>query len=643
MDIKLPTEISMGDRVEIPLTLSNNSTENLQGNLQIKLPKGFSAASAEGGTTKIAASGNLEAIVIPAKQTKTIFLSYNVSNVAGKDTFAVAFTAKGIADAFEKELEIVAKGFPSAVSMAGQDLEKTFEIDINEPIEGTVKAVFQAYPNTVADMMSGLEGMLRQPYGCFEQTSSTTYPNILVMNYLKETNYKDAAIMAKAENLIKAGYQKLTSFETQEKGYEWFGGTPAHEALTAYGIMEFKDMQGVYANVDNAMIDRTTTWLLGRRDGKGGFLKSQQALDDFGRADAEITNAYIVYALAEAGVKDIDREIENSYQKALASDDAYQLGLVGNALLLRKDGNRAAKVLEKLLALQKANGAWTGKKHSITCSYGQALDVETTSLAILAILQSKNLQGLEQLPTSNALNKATKFLVSSRSFGSFGNTQSTILALKALVKFAKYAKKTEENGTIEIYIDNKKVATQSFLAGRREEISLTGWEKSLTKGKHDLQVKYVGCKTALPYSIGIEWNTNLPNSQKECKVGLQTDLASNKVKIGENLRLTTTLQNRVGEGLPMTLAIVGVPAGLGIQAWQLKELQEKKVFDFYEVIGNNVVFYYRQLKPNEAKTIHLDLKAELAGEYEAAASSAFLYYTNELKTWVKPERVKVGR
>jgi hypothetical protein len=644
MDIKLPIEMTMGDKVSLPLTLINNTNQVLKGNLQFKLPKAFEKANEKSNK----ANTQNEKIELAAKEVRTILLDYEVLNRIGKDTFAVAFSANGVKDAFQKEIEIQSKGFPSAVSFGGQELEKTFAIDINEPIEGTVSAVFAAYPNSLSDMLSGLEGMLRQPYGCFEQTSSTTYPNLLVMNYLKEADVKDDAIMAKASDLVKVGYKKLIGFETKEKGYEWFGGTPAHEALTAYGLMEFKDMQGVYASVDNDMIDRTTNWLLSRRDGKGGFLKSPQALDQFGRADEDITNAYIIYALAEAGVKDIDRELSNVYEKAIASGDAYQLGLAANALLLRKDASRAEKVLEKLLALQKENGAWTGKKMSITCSYGQALDIETTSLAILAILKSKTEppQGFKTLAGVNvetAISKATKFLVNSRSYGSFGNTQSTILALKALVAHAKYSKKAAENGTVEIYVDNKKVAEQSFLAGRKDEIALNNWAKSLTKGKHEIKIKYVGCKVALPYSVGIQWNTNLPNSQKECKVSLKTDLATTKVKVGETVRLTTTLQNTVSEGLPMTLAIVGIPNGLSPQVWQLKELQEKKMVDFYETVGNNVIFYYRQMKPNETKTINLDLKAEIGGEYEASASSAFLYYTNEFKTWVKPERVKVGR
>ena len=35
---------------------------------------------------------------------------------------------------------------------------------------------------------------------------------------------------------LKTGYDKLVSFETGTKGYEWFGKSPGHEALTSYGL-----------------------------------------------------------------------------------------------------------------------------------------------------------------------------------------------------------------------------------------------------------------------------------------------------------------------------------------------------------------------------------------------------------------------
>jgi hypothetical protein len=103
----------------------------------------------------------------------------------------------------------------------------------------------------------------------------------------------------------------LVSFRTKEKGYEWFGESPAHEALSAYGLMQFNEMSRVTSFVDQGMVKDLASWLMNRRDGKGQFLKNDKALDSFGRAPDNITAAYIVWTLTEAGVKDLDTEIKS--------------------------------------------------------------------------------------------------------------------------------------------------------------------------------------------------------------------------------------------------------------------------------------------------------------------------------------------
>jgi len=91
----------------------------------------------------------------------------------------------------------------------------------------------------------------------------------------------------------------------------------------------------------------------------------------------------------------------------------------------------------------------------------------------------------------------------------------------------------------------------------------------------------------------------------------------------------------------MSIAIIGIPGGMSLQAWQLKEMQEQGVFDFYEIMNDNLVIYYRSVQPQERKTINLDLKAEIPGTYTGMASTAYIYYTNENKYWVKGMNVKI--
>ena len=181
------------------------------------------------------------------------------------------------------------------------------------------------------------------------------------------------------------------------------------------------------------------------------------------------------------------------------------------------------------------------------------------------------------------------------------------------------------------------------MSGEKDAIVLDSLEQYIKEGKHSLNVKYVGTKNPLPHSLAVSWNTSLPSCDEECKVDLKTKLAAKSANQGETIRLTATIKNKTSEGLPSPIAIIGIPAGLSLQPWQLKEMQEKKMFDYYEVMGSNLVLYYRGMGPKEEKVINIDLKADIPGEFEAPASSAYLYYTNEYKTWDAGGKVLVKK
>ncbi|MCF8281525.1 MAG: hypothetical protein K9J45_14075, partial [Bacteroidales bacterium] len=104
----------------------------------------------------------------------------------------------------------------------------------------------------------------------------------------------------------------------------------------------------------------------------------------------------------------------------------------------------------------------------------------------------------------------------------------------------------------------------------------------------------------------------------------------------------TSIINRAADAVPNPIAIVGIPAGLSVQPWQLKEMSDRKLFDFYEIKDSYVVFYFRGMGAGEVKNLNLDLKADVPGEYEAPASAAWLYYSNDAVVWSKPERVVIG-
>ena len=625
--VKLPPHVVVGDEVGVPVVIANHTDQALTGPLTVAVPTGWKA-------TGVPFPGT---VTIPPRGAQTLTVRYVVGGPEGAGEVAVAFgnASSPLRDAFRQKVEVLLPGYPVSAAFSGNEAKRSYALNTANALPGTLRVSLTAFPSVESDLLKGIAAILREPYGCFEQTSTTSYPNVLALEYLKQQRNPDAetqAGIARAEALLDRGYAKLTSFETKEKGYEWFGGSPAHEALTAYGLLQFNDMRRVRpAAVSAQMVDRTHEWLMKRRDGKGGFLKSAQALDQFGRADDDVTNAYIVYSLVEAGYRDVQAEVDAATAKAAASNDPYQLALLANVQLALKNEGRARPLLTALYGKQAADGSWTGAKHSVTHSTGQSLQVETTALALLATLRDERRPG-------QALNSAVKFLIGARQgAGNFSSTQGTILALKALTQYSLFAQQTTENGAVAVWVDGKEIGKASYKAGQREEVVVAGLEAALTApGKHQLEVRFAdGVKHPLPYTLAADWRTERAPSDDLCPVRLTTALAAGEGRVGESVRLTATLTNTDAQrGQPMTMALLGLPAGLTPQPWQLKQLQERGVFDFYELKDGRLACYYRDLQPGEKVEINLDLKAEVPGRFVAPASVAYLYYTDELKWWV---------
>jgi hypothetical protein len=101
--------------------------------------------------------------------------------------------------------------------------------------------------------------------------------------------------------------------------------------------------------------------------------------------------------------------------------------------------------------------------------------------------------------------------------------------------------------------------------------------------------------------------------------------------------------NTSGKGLPMTMARIGLPGGLAFQTWQLKELKEKGIIGFYETREREVILYFRDMAPDAKIALDLDLLARLPGTYVGPASSSYLYYTAEHKSWAPPTTITVTK
>ncbi|MHC4924558.1 MAG: alpha-2-macroglobulin family protein, partial [Planctomycetota bacterium] len=86
---------------------------------------------------------------------------------------------------------------------------------------------------------------------------------------------------------------------------------------------------------------------------------------------------------------------------------------------------------------------------------------------------------------------------------------------------------------------------------------------------------------------------------------------------------------------------VGLPAGLEPREERLRDLEKNGSAARLETRPREVTVYLRGLKPGEKRTLTLELVAALPGTFEGPATSAYLYYTDDLKTWAAPLKVRV--
>ena len=618
---KVPAAVISGDIIHLPLTLTNNTDRSLTGELQLKIPSHLQAVNQPIPTT----------VSIPAGRSKSLFLKYKVLNRMAEGNLEIAFEAEGMRDVLQTQVACRSRGFPVHHVFSGRTTESHYKLHVVDKVEGSIQANIKLYPSVLDEVMSSMKSMMRMPYGCFEQTSSSNYPNLLALNYMRETATSNKEIEIQAKKFLDVGYKRLTGYESPSGGFHWWGNDPGHEALTAYGLMQFVDMKSVYA-VDTKMINRTAKWLLSRRDGKGSWNKSQYALHTW--ASSDITDAYIVYALCEAGYgKQLSKELSKSFNDAVKSEDPYMMGLMANAMLAMGKKTNGEALLTKLVKLQAKDGSFEGLTSSVVHSTGHSLKIETTSLVILAMMKTQKYTA--------AVRHAIGFIQKGKGHYGYGSTQGTVLALKALLSYAKYGRQADSDGTLAIWVDDQQVTTLNYEKGQRE-VQWQGLGQYLHDGEQNISVKYINTKNPLPFDIEVNYYTRQPDNAPECRLKLETALAKTSVAMGETVRLKAKVINTSKEGQAMTIAMVGIPAGLSVQHWQLKELKEKKAFSSYEIFEGYVVLHYEQMQPEEIRTISLDLKADIPGTYEAPASSTFLYYTNEFRNWDAPTKVTIN-
>ncbi|KAL0108702.1 hypothetical protein PUN28_014092 [Cardiocondyla obscurior] len=411
-------------------------------------------------------------------------------------------------------------------------------VTINIPsnaVPGSENIQISAVGDILGPSISNLANLIRMPFGCGEQNMLNFVPNIVILNYLKNTNQLTQAVQSKALKYLDIGYQQELTYKHNDGSFSAFGmSDPSGSTwLTAFVAKSFKQA-GEYIAVEDKIINDALQWLSNNQAPNGSFPEvgkvSHRDMQG-GAAKGLALTAYTLIAFLEN--EESVGKYRNTVNKAVdyivrnmeGLNDTYALSLCAYALNLAKHPyeTSAFNFLESK-AVTKQGLKWWSKpipKDNKNPHYAlpRSVDVEMTSYSLLLYLR-RNLVA-DAIPVM-------KWLVKQRNTeGGFASTQDTVIGLQALAKLAeKLSKDTssvrisfkhgdEGQSYINVNSGNSMILQKQILPSKTRSVNITASGKGfvLVQVSYQYNLNVTGAFPLFTLDPQVDKNSNANHLQ----------------------------------------------------------------------------------------------------------------------------------
>lgn len=633
VDVSFPAALTRGDEVTFPIAVYNYL--DVPQTVQLELQPG-SWYTAVGSTTSS----------VDLKPGQVLGVSFPVKvNDVGLQTLTVIAKGSQKSDAVARSVRVVpdGKAFPLAHSgsLDTPAAKHTVNFPANE-VPGSQQLYLDVFPAFLSQAVQGMDSILAEPNGCFEQTTSSAWPNVLVTQYMKDTKQITPEIQMKAEALMNTGYQRLLTFEHKGGGFSWFGEQdPApFLSVTAFGIMEFSDMAKVQ-EIDQAMLDRTVQWIIGQQQADGSFKGDMSEFFSFHTSVVRNT-AFTAWALATAGATGpaVTNALEFVKQNLGKDNDPYTLGIVANAFAT---GSSADPFLDDIMTQldaakisDDAGVHWdSGGTQTNFYSNGDDASVSATALVAYAMLLTNH--------SPATVESALKYLTSKKDpNGNFGSTQATIWTLRTLLLSAKKGN-TGATGTFNVTVDGKAVKSISLIKSQSDVMTRVDLSDLATPGDHDVSLLFTGAGKP-SYNLVASHHLAWKDVPAEPQGPLSIDVAYDKTDlfVNDTVKETVTLQNNEASVQNMVLVTLGIAPGFSVNTDDLQKYLDTGAISKYELTARQLILYITALSPNAKQVFEYTLQATMPVTAVDGGAEARMYYEPEKKTKAAAKAMKVA-
>ncbi len=607
LDPTVPEEVTLGDRIEIPVVVTDNSSADGETRVSIAGAVGLQLVE----PTEIVAGPDGE------RPRRWLF---SVKATGPSERASLSFRGKAgeHIDTVERFVRIEPGGYPVTNVISGVlKGKREFAVEIpKDVVPGSIHATLTLFPSLVADLQAGLESITGDR---FEAAVAEMMVAGQLVDYLKQNRIADPGILRLAKDHRKDGLRKLNVFRNLDGGYSRWQGRPADAGATAAALLPLLADRDWFGG-RSERTDRTVQWLRGRLDVGGGSPGTSPALDSS-------TAAWSLWALAWADQTELGSQLELVAADAGKTKRAEPLALTALAAARIDRRDLANDLLKQLTSMQKDDGSVGLQDPS---------ELEITSLATLAWLT-------QAASFSEPASKAVAWLLSKRDdSGGFGSPRATALALRALVAWEEHQDRMVPACEVVVRDGEDVLAKQAIDSDFQSAVVLKGSGDRFEVGKSTIAVELTE-GAELPYTAVIRYyRREKPPLPTTGTLSLSTELETSKVDEGKAMRLTVTLKNTGPETVDSPAAVIGLPAGLAITSSLLDAEKKAGRIVAYETSPRRLTLFLGPLPSGEQVELALEATATVPGEFSGPASFAYLQQKPAERSWTEPLTVVIN-
>lgn len=607
---RLPSHALVGDTLLLTATLRNNGSKARVFSDSLRLSYAFTRLTP---TEKD--------ITVAPNSARTLERRIVVNQATQRTKLAWTALPKGQAKGIEQHGELTSRPrlfTHSAFATSAGSQEISIDLDPEEHV-GPVTAQLRLYGNAVDKILDEYAGMLREPHGCFEQVTSTAYPNALIVGLLRDQpRLKDEITLRNARKYLASGYRQLSRYQQPNGGYGLWQNAPAKPRYTAMALIQFADLARVWDGVQKADLVRAQNYL-------SKYLKAQ----GFQSGPAQL---YQLLALAKHGEPGLEQLIERHAKAVARHPKEHYYALLLTQVFAATGQQEQARTQVRALVPAVLGKSLNNRSESagIGSAYGRFTEVEMLCYFIESYLATEGYDNTVE----EAFASATQLMGKSR----YQPTQAKVRYLSALSALVKY-RPAPENGYLDVFLNGSLLDTVQYNTGvgRVVNLDFTG---ILVDGPNELRLRFATAESYPALRFLAEWKRELPPITEEPPLTLRW---SGPVSAERNATLAYGLElvNETQEAVRNPMVQLGLPGNADLLLKDLDGLIERGIVDFYELEGAYLNLYLEELAAGEIRQIPLTMTARLAGDYLAPAATVYPYYQPHKRSWRKGMRLRV--